>query len=97
VDTYVNEMVNVLLQFEISDISENSDFDYEVRSSDNFHIHFLKLLTQPIQREAISVLQQMQTSENGSYLHFETTLDCSKFPIVPIDLYLQIEKAREEQ
>jgi hypothetical protein len=56
VDTYVNEMVNVLLQFEISDISENSDFDYEVRSADNFHIHFLKLLTQPIHRDSISVL-----------------------------------------
>jgi hypothetical protein len=59
VDTYVNEIVNVMLQFEISDISENSDFDYEVRTNDNFHIHFLKLLTQPIQREVLSVLRQM--------------------------------------
>ncbi len=45
VDVFVNELVNVLLQFEISDISENSDFDYEVKSTDNFHIQFLKLLT----------------------------------------------------
>jgi hypothetical protein len=38
----------------------------------------------------------MQTSELGSYTHFETTLDVSKHPIVPVDLYLEIEKAREE-
>jgi hypothetical protein len=38
----------------------------------------------------------MQTSELGSYQHFETTLDVSKFPIVPVDLYLEIEKARED-
>jgi hypothetical protein len=38
VDQYVNEMLDVLLQFDISDISENSDFDYEVKTTDNFHI-----------------------------------------------------------
>ena len=27
-DQYVNELVDVLLQFDISDISENSEFDY---------------------------------------------------------------------
>jgi len=32
----------------------------------------------------------------GSYTHFETTLDASKHPIVSVDLYLEIEKAREE-
>jgi hypothetical protein len=37
-DQYVNELVDVLLQFDISDISENSDFDYEVKPNDNFHI-----------------------------------------------------------
>jgi hypothetical protein len=37
-DQYVNELVDALLQFDISDISENSDFDYEVQPSDNFHI-----------------------------------------------------------
>lgn len=37
-DQYVNEIVYELLQFEISDLSENSDFDYEVRSADNYHI-----------------------------------------------------------
>ena len=44
-DAYVNELVDVLLQFDISDISENSEFDYEVKPNDNFHIKFLKLLT----------------------------------------------------
>ena len=38
----------------------------------------------------------MQKSELGSYKHFETTLDASKHPIVSVDLYLEIEKAREE-
>ena len=47
-DQYVNEMVDSLLQFEIDDLSEHSDFDYEVHTDDNFHIQFLKLLTQPI-------------------------------------------------
>lgn len=95
-DQYVNELLDVLLQFDISDISENSDFDYEIKVSDNFHIQFLKLLTQPIQRPPLDALSQMQTSELGSYIHFETTLDVSKYPIVPVDLYLEIEKAREE-
>jgi len=59
VDTYVNELVDVLLQYDISDISEGSNFDYEVKSTDNFHIHFLKLLTQPIIREPTNALMQM--------------------------------------
>jgi len=37
-DQYVNELLDVLLGFDISDISENSDFDYEIKVSDNFHI-----------------------------------------------------------
>jgi hypothetical protein len=37
-DSYVNEVVDVLLQFDISDISENSDFDYGCKPTDNFHI-----------------------------------------------------------
>lgn len=47
-DQYVNELVDVLLQFDISDISENSEFEYDIKPNDNFHIQFLKLLTQPI-------------------------------------------------
>jgi hypothetical protein len=57
----------VLLQFDISDISENSDFEYDVKPTDNFHIQFLKLLTQPIQRPPIETLELMQKSELGSY------------------------------
>ena len=33
VDSYVNELVDVLLQFEISDISENSSFDYGIKAT----------------------------------------------------------------
>ncbi len=94
-DQYVNEVVDALLQFEISDISEHSDFDYDVLPTDNFHIQFLKLLTQPIIRSPLEYLQQMQKSELGSYNHFETTLDPTKHPIVSLDLYLEIEKIRE--
>lgn len=38
----------------------------------------------------------LQTSEIGSYDHFETTMDLNSFPILPIDLYLDIERQREE-
>lgn len=38
----------------------------------------------------------MQKSELGTYTHFETTLDASKCPIVSVDLYLDVEKQREE-
>lgn len=96
IDAYVNEVVDVLLQFEISDISENSDFDYCVKDTDNYHIQFLKLLTQPIQRPPLDLLELMQKSELGNYQHFETTFEQSKYPILSVDLYLEIEKAREE-
>ena len=42
------------------------------------------------------MLQLLQTSEIGSYKHFETTQDLQKYPIIPVSLYLEIEKAREE-
>jgi hypothetical protein len=44
----------------------------------------------------VMMLQNLQTSEIGSYKHFETTQDLQKYPIIPVDLYLEIEKAREE-
>lgn len=34
---------------------------------------FLKQLTQPILKEPTEILQALQTSEIGSYKHFETT------------------------
>jgi len=40
-------------------------------------------------------LQLMQKSELGSYNHFETTFEICKYPIVSVDLYLEIEKGRE--
>lgn len=40
---------------------------------DNYHIKFLKQLTQPIKKSPLSILQNLQTSEIGSYRHFETT------------------------
>ena len=68
VDQYVNELVDLLLQFEIPELlSEDSDFEYEVRPDDNLHIQFLKLLTQPIQRPPAEALELMQKSELGSY------------------------------
>lgn len=37
-DAYTNELLDHLLQFEISDISETSSFDYTVKPTDNHHI-----------------------------------------------------------
>jgi hypothetical protein len=38
----------------------------------------------------------LQTSEIGSYDHFETAQDSAAHPILPVDLYLEIERMREE-
>lgn len=107
IDQYVNEIVEALLQFDI-DISSEEDEDLLKRitdsarerrqreQADNYHIQFLKQLTQPIQKSPNEVLQLLQTSEIGSYKHFETTQDLQKYPIIPVNLYLEIEKAREE-
>lgn len=70
--------------------------DQVVRPSDNFHVQFLKMLTQPITKNSKDILKLLQTQEIGSYQHFETAMEIQKFPIIPVDLYLQIEKAREE-
>lgn len=56
----------------------------------------MKKLTKPIKREPSDVLSTLQTAEIGSYYHFETAVDMGRHPIVPVDLYLEIEKAREE-
>jgi len=57
---------------------------------------FLNSLTNPIKKSELEVLNQLQTSEIGSYDHFETAMDPTAAPIVSIDLYLDIEKQREE-
>jgi hypothetical protein len=43
-------------------------------------------------KNELDTLNQLQTSEIGSYEHFETTMDPSANPILPIDLYLDIER-----
>ena len=85
IDQYINEIVDALLQFEIDFSSEEDsllesskkghDKSREKRDADNYHIQFLKQLTQPIQKESTVTLQNLQTSEIGSYKHFETTQD----------------------
>ena len=86
IDQYVNEIVEALLQFDIDLSSEDEDLlNNKVTDSarerrakeqaDNYHIQFLKQLTQPIQKSSNEVLQLLQTSEIGSYKHFETTQD----------------------
>ena len=83
IDQYVNEIVEALLQFDIDLSSEDEDLLNKITDSarerrrreqaDNYHIQFLKQLTQPIQKSSNEVLQLLQTSEIGSYKHFETT------------------------
>ena len=38
IDAYINELVDEMLKYEISDISENSEYYYSIQPSDNFHI-----------------------------------------------------------
>lgn len=37
----------------------------------------------------------MQTQELGSYSHFESCLDPLQYAILPIDMYLDVEKQRQ--
>lgn len=54
IDQYINEIVESLLQFEIDFSSEESE---TARNQlDNYHIQFLKQLTQPILKEPTEVL-----------------------------------------
>lgn len=55
------------------------------------------MLTTPIKKNELDLLNMLQTSEIGSYDHFETAMDLNSFPILPIDLYLDIERQREEK
>ena len=54
------------------------------------------MLTKPLVKDKLETLKYIQTSEIGSYHHFETTLDPLKAPIIPIGLYLDIERKRDE-
>ena len=62
----------------------------------NYLVIFLKNLTQPIKRSLPEVLKQYQQKpEGGSYAHFESVQDPLAHPILPIDIYLDVEKHRE--
>lgn len=37
-----------------------------------------------------------RSSEQPDYSHFETSFNIQKFPIIPVDLYLEVEKQRDE-
>ena len=58
----------------------------------NYLIIFLKNLTNPIKKNLNEILQQLQKQEHGSYAHFESVQDPLRHPIIPIDVYLDVEK-----
>ena len=54
---------------------------------------FLKNLYQPLSRDSLALLNQLQNSEIGSCEHFDES-----FPqVLPLDLYLKLEKRRKER
>ena len=60
VDQYINEIVDSLLQFEI-DFSSDDELSErpppkDKKDADNYHVQFLRMLTQPILKEPITVL-----------------------------------------
>ena len=61
----------------------------------NYLTVFLRNLTQPIKKELVDELNKLQTQESGKYDHFESSIDPLKHPILPIDMYLDVEKQRE--
>lgn len=65
-------------------------------SPQNLHIQFLKALTQPIVRNKLTLLKSLKHQEGPSYAHFETSFNVQKFPILPVDLYLEVERQRDE-
>ena len=56
---------------------------------------FLTHLTQPIKQDLVAILKRLSTQDLGTYAHFETCIDPLKFPILPIDMYLDVEKQRQ--
>ena len=52
----------------------------------------MKVLNEPLERDVLQILNKMQNSEIGCCEHFE-----EKFPqILPLELYLCLEKRRKE-
>ena len=95
-DSYVNELLEYLLQFEIPQgYEEQEAMLLELNGGVNYLALFLTSLTQPQRREVLEELRKMQTQELGSYSHFESCLDPLQYAILPIDMYLDVEKQRQ--
>lgn len=95
-DDYVNELLQYLIQFEV--LQGDDDHDallQEFNGGVNYLNIFLNNLTQPIKREPLDELKRLQTQDLGSYSHFETCIDPLKYPILSIDMYLDVEKQRQ--
>ena len=98
VENYINEVIHALQQSELQYLTllANNVDPSTPEMQSNYHRIFLNVLTQPIKKQELETLNQLQTSEIGSYDHFETAQDLNTNPILPIDLYLEIERQREE-
>jgi len=57
--------------------------------------NFIDNLLEPVRRNPIDLLQLLQNSDLGSYEHFENV--SLKQPVLSLDLYLDIERNREEK
>ena len=58
----------------------------------NYLTIFLRNLTMPIKKDLADELHNLKKQEHGSYSHFESCQDPLKHPILPIDMYLDVEK-----
>jgi hypothetical protein len=56
---------------------------------------FIDNLLEPVRRNPIEMLQLLQNSDLGSYEHFENI--ALRQPVLNLDLYLDIERTKEEQ
>jgi hypothetical protein len=93
---YINELLEYLLQFEAIQGEPNAaELLEQINGGVNFLAAFLTQLTKPVRRDFIDELRRLQTQDPGSYAHFESTLDPLKNPILPVDMYLDVEKSRQ--
>lgn len=54
---------------------------------------FMHIINEPITKKELDILNQLQNSEIGSYEHF---FDVSYPTVLPLDVYLKLEKRRKE-
>lgn len=53
---------------------------------------FIQAISEPLNKNSVAMMEQMQDSKTGSFTHFIDT-----FPqVLPLDLYLTLEKRRKE-